>query len=277
MDKSIYETQKEIDEKFKSLVVADKNQLMIISKKNEQLTKMFEELSLAKKNMELLQKMIENHRSERRLIEERKKLVLDNPDLFNSEDPVKSSLEWWNGDDEPSKIIDLYTEKFTEFEKSSETINNLIILTQSTLLRILEIPNKVEAEKTASAGAKKAGKIKFFNHERDFGFIIEDGNQAEIYMNKINIVQIGKILSLRTGERVEFNVKRGHQGRLEAVQITACCSNNSETKAQMNSQSLTRRQKRLKRNENNKKMQKSKSKSTNDLSSLSAFRNQLNI
>jgi len=154
MDKSIYETQKEIDEKFKSLVVADKNQLMIISKKNEQLTKMFEELSLAKKNMELLQKMIENHRSERRLMEERKKLVLDNPDLFNSEDPVKSSLEWWNGDDEPSKIIDLYTEKFTEFEKSSETINNLIILTQSTLLRILEIPNKVEAEKPASAGAK---------------------------------------------------------------------------------------------------------------------------
>lgn len=139
MEKSIYETQKEIDEKFKSLVVADKNQLMIISKKNEQLTKMFEELSLAKKNMKLLDKMIKNHRSEMKLIEERQKLAMDNPDLFDSDDPVKSSLEWWNGDDEPSKIIDLYTAKLAEHEKISENISNLISLTQSTLLRILDI------------------------------------------------------------------------------------------------------------------------------------------
>ena len=163
MEKSIHETQIEIDEKFKSLVVADKNQLMIISKKNEQLTKMFDELKLAKKNMKLLDKMIENHRSERLLLEERKKLVVDNPELFGAEDPVKSSLEWWNGDDEQSKIIDVYTEKVAEFKKSSETISNLISLAQSTLSRILEIPKKVETakpketekeEKSASAGSK---------------------------------------------------------------------------------------------------------------------------
>ena len=155
MEKSIYETQIEIDEKFKSLVVADKNQLMIISKKNEQLTKMFDELKLAKKNMKLLDKMIENHRSERILLEERKKLVDDNPELFGSEDPVKSSFEWWNGDDEQSKIINVYTEKRADYEKSSENISNLISLAQSTLLRIMEIPKKVEAAKPKEVEKEK--------------------------------------------------------------------------------------------------------------------------
>ena len=164
MEKSIYETKIEIDGKFKSLVVADKNQLMIISKKNEQLTKMFDELKLAKKNMKLFNKMIENHRSERKLKEERQKLVFDNPDLFDSEDPVKSFL-----DDDQSKIIVLYTEKLAELDKSSETISNLISLAQSTLLRIMEIPKKVEAAEPKEVEKEKqsaSSVSKSMNHNK---------------------------------------------------------------------------------------------------------------
>ncbi|MDX1479903.1 MAG: cold shock domain-containing protein [Saprospiraceae bacterium] len=68
---------------------------------------------------------------------------------------------------------------------------------------ILGIPKKehVEDEKTRS------GRVKFFNDEKGFGFIVDDKNQAEIFVH-INSVN-GEI---REGSRVSFEVEKGLKG-----------------------------------------------------------------
>ena len=193
MAKSIEETQKEIDEKFKSLLITDKNQLMIISKKSEQLAKLHEEIQSSKKEISLLTQMITNYENEEQIKKERKKLIEENKVLFV---PSISSLVLVENDLENEKIIEIYKEKLVKLRESSQNIENVVILTQTSLLRLLEIPKKVETETKASVLEKNisnvskshTGHIKWFNHEREFGFIIQDGDLSEVYSNILSLI-----------------------------------------------------------------------------------------
>merc|ERR1712035_160287 len=132
MARSIEETQKEIDEKFKSLLITDKNQLMIISKKSEQLAKLHEEIQSSKKEISLLKQMIANYEKEEQIKKERKKLIEENKVLFV---PSISSLVLVENDLENEKIIEIYKEKLVKLRESSQNIENVVILTQTSLLR----------------------------------------------------------------------------------------------------------------------------------------------
>ncbi|CAG5106061.1 Oidioi.mRNA.OKI2018_I69.chr1.g2665.t1.cds [Oikopleura dioica] len=223
--------------------------------------------------------MIANYENEEQIKKERKKLIEENKVLFV---PSISSLVLVENASENEKIIEIYKEKLVKLRESSQNIENVIILTQTSLLRLLEIPKKVEAvakeqmaekQKSSSEGLKThRGYIKWFNQERGFGFIVQDGDCSEVYMKKTSVEQIGKMLMLKNGERVEYNVRPGHKG-MEAIAISA-----PEKETLTEAQAKKRRKRRLKRIEKAKKetadlkkfgsfynANKSKSKSTNEL------------
>ena len=59
------------------------------------------------------------------------------------------------------------------------------------------------------------GKVKFFNTEKGFGFIIDDATQEDYFVH-ITEVQSGEI---KEGDAVEFEVQEGRKG-LNAVNVS---------------------------------------------------------
>ena len=57
------------------------------------------------------------------------------------------------------------------------------------------------------------GKVKFFNHEKGFGFIVNESNQEEVFVHKS-----GTIDHLNENDSVEFDVEEGRKG-LNAVDV----------------------------------------------------------
>ena len=57
------------------------------------------------------------------------------------------------------------------------------------------------------------GKVKFFNHEKGFGFIVNDANQEDVFVHKS-----GTIDHLKENDSVEFDVEEGRKG-LNAVNV----------------------------------------------------------
>ena len=59
----------------------------------------------------------------------------------------------------------------------------------------------------------KKGTVKFFNEAKGFGFIVEDGSNAEHFVHVT-----GLISEVREGDEVEFELKQGKKG-LNAVNV----------------------------------------------------------
>ncbi|TAH18398.1 MAG: cold shock domain-containing protein [Cytophagales bacterium] len=62
----------------------------------------------------------------------------------------------------------------------------------------------------------KTGKVKFFNGAKGYGFIIDDGDQKEIF---VHVSELQGGTSLNEGDAVSFEIKRGKKG-LNAVNVT---------------------------------------------------------
>jgi len=63
----------------------------------------------------------------------------------------------------------------------------------------------------------RQGIVKWYNPNKHFGFITEDGVEKEdLFFHKSNILTEDQILE--KGQRVEFDIKKGEKG-LEAVEI----------------------------------------------------------
>jgi CspA family cold shock protein len=63
----------------------------------------------------------------------------------------------------------------------------------------------------------RQGTVKWYDDNRHYGFIIEDGIEAEnIFFHKSNIETEDQVLE--KNQRVEFNIKKGKRG-LEATNV----------------------------------------------------------
>ena len=59
----------------------------------------------------------------------------------------------------------------------------------------------------------KTGVVKFFNTEKGFGFIKEDGTNEEIFVHKTGLID-----TIREDDQVTFETERGQKG-LNAVDV----------------------------------------------------------
>ncbi|MEZ4796352.1 MAG: cold shock domain-containing protein [Flavobacteriaceae bacterium] len=57
------------------------------------------------------------------------------------------------------------------------------------------------------------GTVKFFNEQKGFGFIIEDGNKSEHFVHYTGLVD-----EIKQGDHVEFDLKEGKKG-MNAVNV----------------------------------------------------------
>ncbi|GGL01579.1 hypothetical protein Ppa06_70540 [Planomonospora parontospora subsp. parontospora] len=57
-----------------------------------------------------------------------------------------------------------------------------------------------------------SGTVKWFNAEKGFGFIEQDGGGADVFAHYSNIVSQGGYRELRDGQKVAFDVTQGQKG-----------------------------------------------------------------
>ncbi|WP_084959163.1 cold-shock protein [Thermoactinospora rubra] len=62
------------------------------------------------------------------------------------------------------------------------------------------------------------GTVKWFNAEKGFGFIEQDGGAGDVFAHYSNIVSQGGYRELHEGQRVAFDVTQGQKG-LQAENI----------------------------------------------------------
>ncbi|CAM3581406.1 cold-shock protein [Erysipelothrix sp. HDW6B] len=58
----------------------------------------------------------------------------------------------------------------------------------------------------------ESGKVKFFNAEKGFGFIIVDGSNEEVFVHFSAIVSEG-YKTLNEGQAVSFDIVEGQRGK----------------------------------------------------------------
>ncbi|GGP91277.1 hypothetical protein GCM10010140_21240 [Streptosporangium pseudovulgare] len=57
-----------------------------------------------------------------------------------------------------------------------------------------------------------SGTVKWFNAEKGFGFIEQDGGGADVFAHYSNIVSQGGYRELREGQKVAFDITQGQKG-----------------------------------------------------------------
>lgn len=60
------------------------------------------------------------------------------------------------------------------------------------------------------------GKVKFFNNDKAFGFIVRDDGQKDVFVHK---TALSPGTTIQEGDRVQFEVKNGKKG-LEAANVS---------------------------------------------------------
>jgi CspA family cold shock protein len=62
------------------------------------------------------------------------------------------------------------------------------------------------------------GKVKWFNAQKGFGFIQPDDGSKDVFVH-ISAVERAGIGNLGEGQQVSFDVERGQQGKVSAVNL----------------------------------------------------------
>jgi CspA family cold shock protein len=62
------------------------------------------------------------------------------------------------------------------------------------------------------------GTVKWFNSVKGFGFIQPDDGSKDVFVH-ISAVERSGLGSLAEGQRIEFDVERGQQGKTSAVNL----------------------------------------------------------
>jgi CspA family cold shock protein len=64
------------------------------------------------------------------------------------------------------------------------------------------------------------GTVKWFNSTKGFGFIQPDDGSKDVFVH-ISAVERAGLGDLREGQKVQFDVERGQQGKLAATNLKA--------------------------------------------------------
>jgi len=64
------------------------------------------------------------------------------------------------------------------------------------------------------------GTVKFFNNQRGFGFIQPQDGSKDVFVH-ISAVERAGMATLSEGQKVSFEIERGRDGRVSAVNIAA--------------------------------------------------------
>jgi CspA family cold shock protein len=64
------------------------------------------------------------------------------------------------------------------------------------------------------------GTVKWFNPTKGFGFIQPDDGSKDVFVH-ISAVERAGLSELREGQKVQYDIERGQQGRTSAVNLKA--------------------------------------------------------
>lgn len=64
------------------------------------------------------------------------------------------------------------------------------------------------------------GTVKFFNTTKGYGFIKQDAGGPDVFVH-ISAVERSELGSLREGQKISFDLERGQQGKVSAVNLKA--------------------------------------------------------
>jgi CspA family cold shock protein len=64
------------------------------------------------------------------------------------------------------------------------------------------------------------GTVKWFNPDKGYGFIQPESGDKDVFVH-ISAVEQSTLGGLKEGQKVSFEVERGQQGKLSAVQLQA--------------------------------------------------------
>jgi cold shock protein len=63
-----------------------------------------------------------------------------------------------------------------------------------------------------------SGTVKWFNTQKGYGFIQPDDGSKDVFVH-ISAVQRAGMMSLNEGQKLEFDLERGQQGKVSAVNL----------------------------------------------------------
>jgi CspA family cold shock protein len=62
------------------------------------------------------------------------------------------------------------------------------------------------------------GTVKWFNSQKGYGFIQPDDGTKDVFVH-ISAVEVSGLGSLNEGQKVSFDIERGQQGKVSAVNL----------------------------------------------------------
>ena len=62
------------------------------------------------------------------------------------------------------------------------------------------------------------GTVKFFNSQKGFGFIVQDGGGPDVFVH-ISAVERAGLSSLREGQKINYETERGRNGKIAAINL----------------------------------------------------------